>query len=206
MSCTGDGLTLSKLLQELANDTTRDRVAVGDLLQALGDRAIGALLFIFAFPNIFPVPPGTSAILGAPLVFLAAQLTFGMRPWLPGLISRRSMTRTDFHCVVKRVAPWLERAEKLLRPRVSVLTLPPLEYAVGLICLLLATVLVLPIPFGNMLPALSISLLALGLLERDGYAVVTGLVAAVLSAVLVSGVIWGIIKGIIYMLSDVWVF
>ena len=205
MSATGDGVPLSRLLRELADDTTRERVAVGDLLQALGDRAIGALLFIFAFPNILPVPPGTSAVLGAPLVFLAAQLTFGMRPWLPGIISRRSMSRLDFHAMVRRVAPWLERAEKMLRPRASVLTLPPLEYAVGLICLLLATVLVLPIPLGNMLPALSISLLALGLLERDGYAIVTGLVATMLSAVVVSGVIWGAIKGIIFMVTQVWV-
>ena len=205
MNATGDGVPLSRLLRELADDTTRERVAVGDLLQALGDRAIGALLFIFAFPNILPVPPGTSAVLGAPLVFLAAQLTFGMRPWLPGIISRRSMSRLDFHGMVRRVAPWLERAEKLLRPRASVLTLPPLEYAVGLICLLLATVLILPIPLGNMLPALSISLLALGLLERDGYAIVTGLVATALSAVVVSGVIWGVIKSIIFMVAKVWV-
>ena len=97
MSAVGDGLALSQLLRTLADDATRDRIAVGDLLQALGDRAIGALLSIFAFPNILPVPPGTSAVLGAPLVFLAAQLAFGMWPWLPGLISRRSMSRADFH-------------------------------------------------------------------------------------------------------------
>lgn len=203
MSTTADGLTLSQLLRNLAEDASRERVAVSDLLQALGDRAIGALLFIFAFPNILPVPPGTSAILGAPLVFLAAQLTFGMRPWLPGLISRRSMARTDFHGMVKRISPWLERAEGVLRPRASMLALPPSEYVVGLICLLLATVLVLPIPLGNMLPALAISLLALGLLERDGYVVVAGLAAAGLAGVVVSGVIWGIAKGIVFMLAGV---
>ncbi|MDQ1818076.1 exopolysaccharide biosynthesis protein [Massilia sp. CCM 9210] len=203
MSAVGDGRALSQLLRKLADDVSRDRIAVGDLLHALGDRAIGALLFIFAFPNILPVPPGTSAVLGAPLVFLAAQLTFGMRPWLPGFISRRSMPRTDFQGMIRRVVPWLERAEKLLRPRASVLALPPFEYIVGVVCLLLATVLVLPIPLGNMLPALSISLLALGLLERDGYAIALGLIAATMSAVVVSGVIWGIIKGIIFMISGV---
>jgi hypothetical protein len=203
MSAVGDGLALSQLLRKLADDTTRDRIAVGDLLEALGDRAIGALLFIFAFPNILPVPPGTSAVLGAPLVFLAAQLAFGMRPWLPGLISRRSMSRSDFEGMIRRVVPWLERAEKLLRPRISVLALPPCEYLVGVICLLLATVLVLPIPLGNMLPALAISLLALGLLERDGYAIATGLIAATISAVVVSGVIWGVIKGMVFMFTEV---
>lgn len=202
MSGLGDGLALSQLLRQLADDTTRERIAVGDLLNALGDRATGALLFIFAFPNILPVPPGTSAILGAPLVFLAAQLTFGMRPWLPGIISKRSMSRTDFHGMMRRVVPWLERAEKLLRPRISVLALPPCEYMIGLVCLLLALVLVLPIPLGNMLPALSISLLALGLLERDGYAIASGIIAATVSAVVVSGVIWGVVKGIAFMIAQ----
>nr|WP_315392696.1 exopolysaccharide biosynthesis protein [uncultured Duganella sp.] len=202
MSGAGDGLALSQLLRQLADDTTRERVAIGDLLLALGDRATGALLFIFAFPNILPVPPGTSCILGAPLVFLAAQLTFGMRPWLPGLISRRSMARADFQSMVRKVLPWLERAEKVLRPRVRVITVPPCEYVVGLVCLLLAVVLVLPIPLGNMLPALSISLLALGLLERDGYAIATGIVAAMVSTVVVSGVIIGIVKATFYMLSQ----
>ena len=203
MSAVGDDLALSQLLRLLADDTTRERIAVGDLMQALGDRAIGALLFIFAFPNILPVPPGTSSVLGAPLVFLAAQLTFGMRPWLPGFISRRSMSRTDFHKMVQHVAPWLERAEKLLRPRVSFLTFPPFEYLLGLVCLLLAIVLVLPIPLGNMLPALAISLLALGLIERDGYAIVAGVAAAAAATALVSGVIWGLIKAAVFMISQV---
>lgn len=203
MSAVGDGLPLSQLLRTLADDTTRERIAVADLLQALGDRAIGALLFIFAFPNILPVPPGTSAVLGAPLVFLAAQLALGRTPWLPGVISRRSMSRADFRGMILRVAPWLERAEKLLRPRFGMLTFPPFEYGVGLICLLLATVLVLPIPLGNMLPALSISVMALGLTQRDGYAILAGLVLAVVSSVVVSGVLWGAINAVIFMISQV---
>ena len=203
MSASGkDGMALSEVLRALACDASRERIAVGDLLQALGDRAIGALLFIFAFPNILPVPPGTSAVLGAPLVFLAAQLTFGMRPWLPQMISRRSMSRADFHGMVAKVAPWLERGEKMLRPRASALALPPAEYMLGLVCLLLAVVLVLPIPLGNMLPALAISLLALGLLERDGYAILAGVAAAAVAGVVVSGVVFGLVKGIVYMMTQ----
>ncbi|HEX9174492.1 MAG TPA: exopolysaccharide biosynthesis protein [Telluria sp.] len=197
------GAALSHVLRMLADDASRERITVGDLLHALGDRAIGALLFIFAVPNILPMPPGTSSVLGAPLVFLAAQLTFGMRPWLPRIISRRSMARADFGAMVSRVVPWLERAEKLLKPRWTALALPPFEYAVGLICLLLAIVLVLPIPLGNMLPALAISLLALGLLERDGIAIGGGLLAAAASSVVVAGVVFGLVKGAIFMLTKV---
>lgn len=201
MTAASTSLALSELLRQVADEAIGERIAVGDLLDALGDRAIGALLFVFAVPNILPMPPGTSAVLGAPLLFLAAQLTFGMRPWLPSIISKRSMARTDFRHMVGKVIPWLQRAEKLMRPRCTVLALPPLEYAVGLVCLLLAIVLTLPVPFGNMLPALAISLFALGLLARDGWAIGIGMVTAVASAVVVSGVVWGIIKGIIFMVS-----
>jgi hypothetical protein len=158
--------------------------------------------FVFAFPNVLPAPPGTSAILGLPLVFLAAQLAFRLPPWLPGFIARRSMPRQSFRTLVQRMRPWLQRAERLLRPRASVLALPPMEYAVGLLCLLLAIVVLLPIPMGNMLPALSISLLALGILERDGFWIVAGLAAAVAAAALVSGVILMFIKTAIYFLGQ----
>ncbi len=192
---------LSAVLGVLADDPARERIAVADLLSTLGDRALAALLFVFAVPNVLPVPPGTSAILGAPLVFLAFQLAFGLRPWLPAVIARRSMSRTDFAALVRRLGPWLAHAERLLRPRAIALALPPMEYLIGIVCLLLAIVLVLPIPLGNMLPALSISLLALGVLERDGLWVSAGLVAALASATLVSGVVYAMVKAAIYLMS-----
>ena len=194
-----EGLSLSDMLQRLADEGDSERISIGDLVAALGDRALGALLFIFAFPNALPALPGTSAILGAPLVFLAAQLALGLKPWLPGFIARRSVARKDFQSLIARVRPWLRRAERMLRPRVSALALPPMEYVVGLVCFLLAIVVLLPIPLGNMLPALSISLLALGILERDGYWIVAGLAAAAGATVLVSGVILGLVKGALFM-------
>ena len=193
------GAALSSILQGLAEDDARERIAVGDLLAALSDRALGALLFVFACPNALPALPGTSVILGAPLVLLAAQLAFKRQPWLPGFIARRSMARTDFQALIARICPWLQRAERMLRPRASALALPPMEYLVGLVCLLLAIVVLLPIPLGNMLPALAISMLALGILERDGYWVVGGLAVAAASAVLVSGVVFASVQAVLFM-------
>jgi len=160
-------------------------------------------MFVFAVPNVLPTPPGTSTLLGAPLIFLAAQLTFGRKPWLPALISQRSMSREDFDALIRRISPWLERAEKLLKPRASVLALPPMEYFVGLVCLLLAVVLVLPIPLGNVLPALAISLMALGLLERDGVWISAGLIMAVVSMVVVSGVVFALFKAAVFFFTQV---
>lgn len=195
--------TLSSMLHGIAQDESRERIAIGDLLALMGDRALAALLFVFAVPNVLPVPPGTSTILGAPLVFLAAQLAFGLRPWLPAVISRRTMTRSDFATLVRRIGPWLARAERLLRPRVVGLASPPMEYLVGLLCLLLAIVLVLPVPLGNMLPALAISLFALGIMERDGLWILAGFAATVVSAVVVSGVVFAMVKAAVYFFTRV---
>jgi hypothetical protein len=197
-----DKVTLSAMLHALAADGSRDRIAVGDLLAAMGDRALAALLFVFALPNVLPVPPGTSAILGAPLVLLAAQLAFGRRPWLPAVIARRTMSRADFAAMVERVGPWLARAERLLRPRAMRLALPPIEYAIGGVCLLLALVVFLPVPLGNMLPALAISLLALGVLERDGLWILAGLATAALAGVVVSGVVFAMVKAAVFLITQ----
>lgn len=196
------GPALSDVLFDIASDTTRPRISIGQLLHALDDRALAALLLIFALPNAIPMPPGTSSVLGAPLVFLTAQLMLALAPWLPRFIANRSVARTDFAAVVARLAPWLARAERLLRPRLLWLTSKPGERLIGLVCLFLAVVLVLPIPFGNMLPAAAISLLALGVLERDGVWVIAGLATAVAATVLISGVLAGMLHAALYVLSN----
>jgi hypothetical protein len=48
--------------------------------------------------------------------------------------------------------------QQLLKPRLSFLTRPPFEQAIAVVCLLLALILFLPIPLGNMLPAFVICL------------------------------------------------
>jgi hypothetical protein len=190
------------MLRALAVDASRARIAAADLLDALGDRALAALLLVFAFPNVLPVPPGTSALLGAPLVFLAAQMAFNLKPWLPRVIASRSMAHADYAALVRRIVPWLGRAERLMRPRLTRLATGAMESVVGAVCLLMSLVLVLPIPLGNMLPALAICLLAMGILERDGLWVLAGFATAAAAAALVSGVVWAMVQAAIYFLTQ----
>ncbi|MBB3946227.1 hypothetical protein GGQ73_002173 [Rhizobium skierniewicense] len=189
---------LVDILHALAGDESRTRISVGDLLSAMGDRAFGALMLVFALPNIVPTPPGTSAITGTPLVFLAAQLFAGKNPWLPRVISERSLAREDFARVVQKIVPVLLRVQKLLKPRLEGLLSPVFERVIGLICLVLAVILALPIPLGNILPAIAIGCFSFALLERDGLFALIGGVLAVTSVAVVSGVIYGIVKAALY--------
>ena len=195
------GPSLSEILSRIAADETRQRISVGDLIAALHDRAIGALIFVFAFPNTIPMPPGTSSILGAPLLFLTAQLAFGRNPWLPKVIAERSMERVHFAAVVRRVAPWLARAERLLRPRLEILARPPFEYLIGGICLLMSIILFLPIPMGNSPPAVAICVFALAVLERDGIWVLIGTCTAIAAVAIVWGVLFALFESALFLIA-----
>jgi hypothetical protein len=194
------GGRLSDILTSIAGDESRDRVSVADIFQAMGDRAFGALILIFALPNIIPTPPGTSALTGAPLVFLSAQLMLGQSPWLPKIIAERSMTRGDFASIVSRISPWLARGERMLRPRLGFLIYPPAEYIIGLLCLILSTVLILPVPLGNILRPLRYAC-SPSALERDGLCVVLGAAMTVVSLTVVAGVLFALVKGFILLLT-----
>ena len=192
---------LSDILRGIADDPDRERVSIRALFDALGDRAFGALMLVFALPNCLPTPPGTSAILGAPLIFLTLQLMLGMKPWLPKFIADRSMAREDFSKIIDKANPWLAYAERLLRERLVFMTRRPAENIIGFLCFVMAIVLTLPIPLGNMPTALAICLFSFGILERDGVWILAGLAVFVGSLVVAGGVVYGFVKAALFLIA-----
>ncbi len=168
---------LSDIVRSL--DTQAD-LTIGRLVDEFGERAFGALMFIFAVPNMIPTPPGTSAVLGLPLVILTFQLMIGRQVlWLPEVIRRRTISHSMMEGFVRRAVPAMVRFERILRPRLSLLVLSnPAERLIGIVSFALAIILFLPIPLVNILPAAAITCLALGLAERDGIAALIGYVLA----------------------------
>jgi hypothetical protein len=194
----------SHLLRDFVTSHPEPRISLAALSDALGDRGFGVLLFIFALPNLLPVNiPLLSAVLGLPLVMLAAQLTYGRhKPWFPHWLTRQSFPREGFANVVLRSLPYLEGAERLLRPRLAVLLSWTGERLVGLAVLILALVLALPIPFANWLPACAIAIIGLAIVEKDGVAVLVGLVVGAASLVVAAAVVIGMIKAFLMLFSS----
>jgi len=189
---------LSTILTDIANDPARETITIADIRDAMGDRAFGALMFVFAAPNTLPVnAPGVSVVLGIPLLFLSLQLVAGLAvPWLPRALVQRAVSRPRFARVMQYVVPWVRRAETFSRPRWPLLAAGLAERLIGLWCAFLSVVLILPVPFGNMGPGIAICILAFALLERDGEATVTGFGISVAALVLAWGVILAIVKAV----------
>lgn len=177
-----DELKLSELLLQLAGEDG-PRVSVEAMLARFGRRAFGGALFVFAAPNLLPLPPGSSTVLGLPLLLVAPQLMFGASaPWLPRAIGRLTVDAAALDGAMRRAAPWVRRAEQLTTRRWGFMFSLPGAALLGLVCTLLAAVLILPIPLGNLLPATAIAILALSLAQRDGLLAVAGYAMAAVSA------------------------
>lgn len=158
------------LLDAIAAGNPDDVLKLGDVFAGLGKRSFGMLLFISTLPGFIPIPGVGGAISGPLVMLIGAQLLIGLRkPWLPKFVARRGPHRRAMAGFRDRLAPWLTRLEKLVRPRAPLLLDSRLASAItGLLLMLLGLLLSLPIPFTNYLFATLLLLFAFALLERDG--------------------------------------
>jgi hypothetical protein len=156
------------------------RLYLGELVNAFGERGFGALMLFLGLLNTLPLPPGSTTVLGAPLLLICAQLMFRFdQLWLPGWVLRGSIDRAGYRKGSQRIVGPLRAIERLSRPRLLVMTGPASEALIGLVCTILCVILVLPIPLGNMAPALTIAVFGFGLTQRDGAVILLGWVGAV---------------------------
>lgn len=181
--------SLSTILAGLAQVPV-ERISFADLSAALADRGYAALLVFFAAPNLLPLPPGSSTVFGIPLIFVACQLLIGrQRVWLPPFLRRRSIDHATYRRIAERIAALLKRVEVLARPRLWPRPATLADRMVGLLALAMGLVLVLPIPFGNLIPALAVLLAAMALAERDGLWLGASLALAAIGLAIIAGVL-----------------
>jgi hypothetical protein len=170
---------LSDILKRLSENDNPD-MTLGDIVKALGERGFGALILLFAAPNLIPLPPGSSFVFGVPLIFITAQLMIRQdKIWLPKRLNEARLGGGRLLYLLQRLVPYVVKIEKLLKPRGTLLTSPLGERFAGLAGLFCASILLLPIPGANMAPAFALCCFALGLIEQDGVAMAGGWLGAV---------------------------
>lgn len=173
--------SLADVIEGFGEDS-RPTLTVGEMLDAFDSRAFGAMLLVFGLLNTLPLPPGSSTILSLPILLLAPQIAMGAdHPWLPRKLTERPLKRDDMRGLFRRLAPIVRSMELITRPRLRPMFAPVGERAIGVVCTLLALVLVLPIPLGNLAPGATVAILALALLQRDGILALAGYLMALFS-------------------------
>lgn len=165
---------LRTLLQSLCSETDGETVSVGDLLNAVGRRSYGPVLLLLGFIAISPLTiiPGASVLVALVTLIFALQMAIGRPyPWIPKRALDFSFPRKHMVQGVAVADKYVVQVDRFLKPRLTFLTNAPFVQIVALACVGAALV-TLPlsfIPFGPVIPSLTVLLFGLAVTARDGF-------------------------------------
>lgn len=161
----------SAVLRQAAASFGEERIALADFVRAGEDRGILLAIVLCTLPNTLPIPlpPGVSTIFAVPVWFMALQLLIGRTTlWLPTVVGRKTLPVSVVQVVLEKGAGVFGKLERFIRQRPMPLPFALAERVGALLIMLLSTLIALPIPFGNLAPAVAVVLLCVSLMERDG--------------------------------------
>lgn len=183
--------SLPHRLRTAARSLGEQSVAVGELAALQGRAAIGSLLILLSLPCMLPVA-GVGTVLGMGLVGLSLGLwRLQEELTLPDRVAGFCMPARWARKVLNLQATMYDIAGRAARQRLSVAFGSAARRATALTVALMSGLIILPIPFGNVLPAIAISLFGLGMVFRDGALMLLGGVVSVLAVSFTATLAWG---------------
>jgi len=178
---------ISRLFAEVAAHCTGERITLGEMAEAFGERAFGLLILMLCIPALLPA---AASVFGTPMLILGVQMGLGYRmPKLPGFIARRSMSKTDLLRIAAAATTRLKRVERWVKPRPGFFTSPLADKMVGWMTVYTALMLILPGPGTNGPPAFGNIIMSIGVVENDSRVVGIGMFLALLGNIFATGVL-----------------
>lgn len=178
---------ISRLVAEVAAQCPGERITLGEMAEAFGDRAFGLLILLLCLPGLLP---GMASVFGTPMLILGIQMGLGYQmPKLPRIIARQSLKRADLLRLSSGSSRWLTRIERWVRPRPGPFTGPLADRTVGWLTAYAALMLILPGPGTNGPPAFGAIVMALGVVENDSKVVGLGMALTILGNLLATVVL-----------------
>ncbi|MDT8893022.1 exopolysaccharide biosynthesis protein [Halomonas sp. I1] len=172
-----DAMSVSDVLQRLQEEAEAGNVTVGALVDALNSRGFGPLLLAPALIALLPTGgiPGVPSVCGVLIFLIAIQGSFGQRsPWVPQRLRRLMVRQEALTSMAERAKPVTCRLDRWFRPRLEGLVRAPFSQVVALVCAVsgLAMIPLELVPFASGIPALAVTLVAIGMSMRDGAMVI----------------------------------
>ncbi|MEL6978393.1 MAG: exopolysaccharide biosynthesis protein [Pseudomonadota bacterium] len=176
----GVAARLNSLAAEAAMEAAvreSDSVSLGWILDHLHERAFGIFLLVLSLPVCIPFLYGIPQVVAVPMLVIAAQMAVGRRsPWLPAKLAARSVKVESLADLARRAGPYLLFFEKLCRPRLVFITMPPTERIVGAFLVVFCISILIPLPATNTVPGIAVGIASIGLLQRDGLVTLGGVI------------------------------
>ena len=181
-------------LKELVHGSSSEFITLEDTLSALHEKGFGLLMLFLVLPNCVPVPipPGGSTILSLPLLLLSLQMVWGLEhPWLPSWLRKQKLARKTAVKILHKTMPYLHRIERILRYRIPFFAHTRAgERLVGVFWLIFAGAIAIPLPATNFVPGVGILIMSLGLLNKDGVAILIGMSVGIVGCTIAGFVLY----------------
>ena len=173
-------------MQTTANDTAHTSLAatlegtlasehengpsIGEITDAVGEKGFGLLLVVLSLPSALPVPaPGYSTPFGIVIALIALQMLLGRQTvWLPARLLSIRIKPALAKKMIGAASKFLRAIEHLIRPRQQWIRSRLGQSALAIVIVVMACLMMLPIPLTNTMPAMVIFLIGIGLSEEDG--------------------------------------
>ena len=183
--------TLSARITSFIDSLDGKDCTLGDLSEAFGEKGFGMLLLLLAFPAALPIPaPGYATPFGILMIVLGSQMLRGYKtPQLPEKMSKRVLKYSLLDFSLKNGASLFRLVEFFVKPRLES-QVTKLYRVMGLIIILMAAFMTLPIPLTNTAPSFVIFVMAASLLEKDGLSLIAGIILTPAALLIAGGAIY----------------
>jgi hypothetical protein len=186
---------LSEELRDLSENSKEGDIDMREVLSRFEGRVYTLFLVLLSLPFCQPIGlPGLSTPFGVVIALLGLRFALRQKPWLPEIILRTPIPSKFLPTVLNLGAKALSWLEKFLHPRLTwVFDLKPTQFISGMMIFICGALLLLPlpIPFSNLLPALTVILVASSISERDGYMLCAGLISFLITILFFAALVWG---------------
>jgi hypothetical protein len=190
-------VSTSHLLQAIIHDGPPRSVTLDWFFCNLRQRSFGVIML---FLGLAAMMPGISVFAGLALAALGIQMLLAHEtPVLPRILGRRSVPAHRVMQLVERTLPFLKALERFVRPRWRTPFVATKRF-VGLMIVILAATICVPIPLSNVIPGAMTMLVAFAYLEEDGLLLSLALTASLGSLLVTVVEVCGVFKGADFLL------
>ena len=187
-------------LRRAAAELEGQTMSLQQLFRLHGRAGPGALLVVLSVPCMLPIP-GAGVFMSMGMVMVAWMIwRYYPRLVMPRKVGRWKLSATMARRALHTLAWMYDQASRVMRVRMAWWLQPLHRIWLAPLVALLALVIFLPIPFGNVLPAAVLMLIGLGLVFEDGLAMLIGVALGVTLLI----VLIALASGMTHWVSELW--
>ncbi|MDY6797261.1 MAG: exopolysaccharide biosynthesis protein [Pseudomonadota bacterium] len=170
----------------------RQKVVVGDLLDAAGRRSFGPVVLLVGMLLVTPLSgiPGIPTLMGLVVLLTLGQILFGRsHVWLPPLLTERQIPRERLVAAIDWMRPWAQRIDQRIRARLTWMVKGPGLYATVALCMAIGAAMPATevVPFSSSIAGLALTVFGLSLVARDGILAILAWGMSVTTSVMLAG-------------------